>query len=263
VADLQQGRMVVLMPAQKRALVYELKNVSEEPGELNLFLEIRRRLLEAQAADTASVQSLGTQQIEGREAVGYHVEKPGLNITVWADAASLLPIQVETTTGPTTFAMKNIVFDVNLDETLFRTEVPAGYSVTTMEIDGSDPTEKDLVELFRLWAEHADGGFPSTLDSRGPMEFMNLQRQKIKQSGQQLTEEKLLEIQRVVMKMSRGGAFVQELPADSDWHYAGRDAHLGDAGKPIFWYRPKGSATYRVVYADLSVLDVTLEDLPK
>jgi outer membrane lipoprotein-sorting protein len=263
VADLQQGRMVVLMPAQKRAIVYEVKNVSEEPGELNLFLEIRNRILEARPAEDASVQSLGTQQIEGRAALGYHVEKPGLNLTVWADAASLLPIWIESRTGPTTYTMKNIVFNVDLDEALFSTEVPAAYSVTTMEIDGSDPEEQDLIEMFRLWAEHTDGRFPSALDARGPGEFMNLQRKKMEESGQKPSAEQILEIQRLIMKMSRGGSFAQQLPAGSDWHYVGQDAHLGDAGRPIFWYRPAGATTYRAIYADLSVLDVAREDLPK
>ncbi len=56
---------------------------------------------------------------------------------------------------------------------------------------------------------------------------------------------------------------MRNLPEDSDWHYAGADATFGDATTPVFWYRPEGSVTYRVVYADLSVLDVAAEDLPK
>jgi hypothetical protein len=132
-----------------------------------------------------------------------------------------------------------------------------------MEIDGSDPEEKDLFDMFRTWAEHADGRFPSTLDASAPDEFMSLQGKKMKESGQEPSEDQILGIQKIIVKMSRGGSFVQQLPAGSDWHYAGQDAVLGEAGKAIFWYRPAGSATYRVIYADLSVLDVAAEDLPK
>ncbi|MGE5295905.1 MAG: LolA family protein [Solirubrobacterales bacterium] len=263
VGDLQQGRMVVLIPVQNRAIVYELKNVSEEPGEWNLFLEIRRRILEMNPSPDESVQPLGTQQIEGKEAIGYRVEKPGMSITVWADAESLLPIQIESATGPLTYSMSHIAFDVELDESLFSTEIPAGYSVTTMEVDGSDPEEKDLIDTFRTWAEHADGRFPSTLDASAPEEFMSLQGKKMKESGQEPSEDQILGIQKIIVKMSRGGSFVQQLPAGSDWHYAGQDAVLGEVGKAIFWYRPAGSATYRVIYADLSVHDVAAEDLPK
>ena len=38
---------------------------------------------------------------------------------------------------------------------------------------------------------------------------------------------------------------------------------IGDAGKAIYWYQPEGSETYRVIYGDLSVKDVTPENLPK
>ncbi|MHC4659140.1 MAG: hypothetical protein ACYS83_08185 [Planctomycetota bacterium] len=66
-----------------------------------------------------------------------------------------------------------------------------------------------------------------------------------------------------MMKISRGLTFVQELPSDSDWHYAGKDAKFGDTDTAIFWYRPEGSQTYRVIYADLSITDVVPENLPK
>jgi hypothetical protein len=46
-------------------------------------------------------------------------------------------------------------------------------------------------------------------------------------------------------------------------HYAGNGVKLGDAETAIFWYLPEGSETYRVIYGDLSVKDVTPENLPK
>lgn len=263
VADLQQGRMVVLMPAQRQAVVYELENVSQDPGELNLFLEIRRRILEARPLGGESVQSLGSREIDGREAIGYSVQKPDLSITVWADAKTLLPIQIESTAGSTTYTMSDIVFDVDLDESLFSLEIPAGYAVNTMQVDGSEPEEKDLVEMFRTWADHTDGRFPSALDASAPGEFMSLQRKRMKESGLEPSAQELLAFQQTIIRMSRGGAFVQQLPADSDWHYAGKDVLLGDGTIAIFWYRPQGSTSYRVIYADLSVREMAFEDLPK
>jgi hypothetical protein len=65
------------------------------------------------------------------------------------------------------------------------------------------------------------------------------------------------------MKMSRGVMFVQNLPSESDWHYVGADVKFGDSEKAIFWYRPEGAETYRVIYGDLSVRDVASENLPK
>jgi hypothetical protein len=38
---------------------------------------------------------------------------------------------------------------------------------------------------------------------------------------------------------------------------------LGETETPIFWYRPKGSETYHVIYGDLHVENVDPEDLPE
>jgi hypothetical protein len=40
------------------------------------------------------------------------------------------------------------------------------------------------------------------------------------------------------------------------------DVKFGDSDAPIFWYRPEGAETYRVIYGDLSVKDVEPENLP-
>ena len=49
----------------------------------------------------------------------------------------------------------------------------------------------------------------------------------------------------------------------TDRTYAGRGVRLGDKDKPVFWYRPKESGPYRVIYGDLRAGEVAPEDLPK
>ena len=71
------------------------------------------------------------------------------------------------------------------------------------------------------------------------------------------------ETQNTMTLIVRGIMFAQMLPADSDWHYAGKDVKLGDVNTAIFWYRPANSETYRVIYGDLSVKDVAPENLSK
>jgi len=57
--------------------------------------------------------------------------------------------------------------------------------------------------------------------------------------------------------------FLMRELSKSNWHYAGADVKFGDAEKAIFWYRPEGAETYRVIYGDLSAKDVAAENLPK
>ena len=53
--------------------------------------------------------------------------------------------------------------------------------------------------------------------------------------------------------------FLQE---NEGWKYAGKGVKRGDAQTPIFWYVPKGSQQGQVVYGDLSVRDVPVDQLP-
>jgi len=65
------------------------------------------------------------------------------------------------------------------------------------------------------------------------------------------------------LKLQPGMMFIDSLPPKADAHYAGKGVSLGAAGKPIFWYRPKDSQKYRVLYGDLSVRDAdTAPDVP-
>ena len=263
ISDFQQGKIVTLMPAQNKAVIVELENMPEDQSNFNMFSEIRKHIQEAQQTQDESVQFLGEKEIDGLTVIGYHVQKPAVDITVWADPQTKLPVEMTTTSGPTTYTMTDIVFDVELDESLFNLEIPDGYTVHTMQVDASEPTEKDLIEMFRIWAEHMDGNLPSALKMNTIMEFMQYQRKKMKEQGIEPTEKAMLEMQKTIQKMSRGGMFVQALPSESDWHYVGKDLKFGEAEKPIFWYRPEGSETYRAVYGDLAVKNVAPEDLPK
>ena len=269
ISDLQQGKIITLVPAQKQAMVIEMQNIPEEKdqSQFNFFHEVRRRILEAQETEDESVEFLGEQEINGVLAIGYNVRKPAADMIIWANKETKMPIRLEISNGPVTNIMSNIVFDVELDESLFDLKIPEGYTVRTMQVDASEPTEKDLLEMFRIWAEHMDGNLPSVLDMNASMEFVKYQQKKMKEEGQELSEqemmEKILGTQKTIMKMSRGGMFVQQLPPDSDWHYVGKDVKLGDADTPVFWYCPKDSETYRVIYGDLNVKDVTPENLPK
>jgi len=265
ISDLQKGKIVTLMPSQKKAYVMELENIPEDQDQsgFNMFGEIRKHILEAQESEDASVEFIGEKKINGMTAIGYHVTKPGVEITVWADPKTKLPVQMTNTMEPTTYTMTDIVFDVEFDESLLSLEIPAEYTVHTMQVDASEPTEEDLINMFRIWAEQMDGNLPSALEMNAMMEFLQYQRKKMKEQGIELTEEMMLEQQKTIQKMSRGGMFVQKLSADSDWHYAGKDVKFGNAKKPIFWYKPEGSETYRMIYGDLSIREVSAEDVPK
>ncbi|MHC4742536.1 MAG: LolA family protein [Planctomycetota bacterium] len=263
VVDLEKGQMLTLVPQAKQAILVEVVNAPEEPGGLNFFEEIRMRIASAQPFEDESVEFLGEEQVEGRTAIGYHVKKQELDATVWADRETKMPIRIEVVQEPMTVTMSNIVFDVQLDESLFSLEIPDGYSVKKLRQNLAEPTEEDFVESFRIWCEHMDGKLPSVMERSALNEFMKYQREKLKAKGVEPSLEDVMRLQQTILDMTRGFMFYTSLPANGDWRYVGKDVKFGDSTAAIFWYRPEGSSTYRVIYGDLSVKEVEPEDLPK
>ena len=75
-------------------------------------------------------------------------------------------------------------------------------------------------------------------------------------------EESLKEYKPLFRNIAEGFKFINELPAKSDWYYNGADVELSDSQTAIFWYRPKGSENYRVIFGDLTIEDMAPEDIP-
>jgi len=265
IADLEQGVLLTLIPQLKQAVRLNMLNMPDSPGDINIFEEIRRRLSRGRDLDDSDVVFLGEKELDGHKTVGYRVSvrKADLDATVWADVETKLPVRLEICTGSVTVSMSNIAFNVELDESLFSLEIPEGYEVRELQRDMSEPIEADLIESFRIWAVHMDGGFPSKMDRSAVNEFMQRQQKKMKDKGVEPTVEDITALQQVIIDMTRGFPFVESLGPDADLYYTGASVKFGEADKPILRYRPKGSQTYRIIYGDLSVRDATADQLPK
>ncbi len=273
IMDYVQGKGLVLVPSQNMAMAIELEDRPNEldPGRINVFKVLRDRIIAAQENQDESVEYLGESQIDGRDVIGYRMTEDGTDTTIWADVDSLLPLQIEYSMGealgqPVTVTMMDIQFNVPLDLAEFKTTVPAGYQEMSMQVDASKPTETDLVEMLGLWVEITDGQFPSDLTLEAVKDLGQAIEGKLNlPAGQKpdLNDPAFKEFMQTFQKINRSLMFVRNLPAEADWHYAGAEATSGDKTTPICWYRPTDSETYRVIYADLSVLDVAPEELPQ
>ncbi len=155
-------------------------------------------------------------------------------------------------------------FDQNVAPDFFSMEVPEGYTLVQSPVDFASlesPDEKSLVEMFRLWTQYTDGIFPPELTMDSYQDFTKEYIQVIMDHDPNEFDDDLSTLTSLIQQLASGIVFVQTLPKESDWHYAGKEAVLGDARTPIFWYCPKDSSTYRVIYADLSVKDVPADQL--
>lgn len=257
IIDLDNARMLTLDPKTKGAAYVDIQGPLQE-GTKNLIDFVRKTITNLK---DLPVQELGYQNIDGRKAIGFQACGPNEKVTIWADPKTAQPIRIELLLAQKSlYILKNIEFDVQVDESLVSMEVPAGYALSKTEVNLRDFTEQDFIEGLRMWAELLlNGNFPESISVEDYLKLTPLVGEKISQLN--VSDE---EGTRLGMSFGRGMIFFQQLdPYGIDWHYAGKSVKLGDANKAIFWYRPKDSKTYRVIYGDLHVKDVAPENLPK
>ncbi len=265
--DGNQGKTLELRPAEKKAMVYTSVNRPNQDPLADVVTLFRSVLLDARDKPDVKRESLGEKDIDGRHVVGFRKTSPGRVTNVWGDPKTGLPVRIETilATSKLKITMSDFEFNVDMDESLFSVEPPAGYEVKARTTDFSSPEEKDLIEMFREFSELGGGTFPDLLDRESIVGMasslrntaitlentFNSLKQPYKASEKQVQE--WLEAQ---AKLSRGWAFTDRLPQEADSHYAGKRVSLGAVDTPIFWYRPKDAKKYRVIFADLSVSEV-------
>ncbi len=260
--DSIKGTGISIMPPEKKYLEVEMTNILGDPSNDPFIIIEKLRTLPNRADE-----ELGEKEIDGQAAEGFRVTKNDTTTTVWiaTDTGELVRVEMEFANNPVMNSiMSDFQMNVPLDDSLFSLAPPAGYEKMPFKVqaDVSTVTEQDLIEFLEIWVKYwaNDSTFPPRIS--GP-DFAKVVY-ALAQEGK-LADSKEAQQQRVssVESMYRGGIFVGMLPAESNWRYAGENVKYGEADTAIFWYRPKGSINYRVIFADLHIEEVAEENLPQ
>ena len=290
ILDHQAMKGLTLAPEQKLATTIDLSKMKKPPGAENPFQMVRQLVREGDKNRGKEVEPLGRKEIDGLVAVGFRTRSNMADQTFWADpqTARLVRIEVDFPDGRGHGVMSNFRYNMELDPSLFSLEPPAGYTVDKM--DAKMPVEDDLINVLRLIAEHNNGTFPATI-AMGDKECQQAVQAASMLETQELMKKpetmKLLEelkaqygkdkdgfmkawmkammpfTQKLTQKYMQGVMFYNILTPANDSHYAGGGVKRDTPDRPIFWYKPTGSDKYRVIYADLSVKDMTPDDVKK
>ena len=248
VIDLKKGKALQLNPQAKKAYLLDVGLPDQLTADWRQsdFLAGLKRLIKADGKE------LGARTINGRKAKGYQVDKDREKVTIWADAKTGAPLEMEMA-----IFQKNVQafvtdfeFDTKLDEALFSLTPPKGYEVITGKIDAKDPTAQDVAEALRVWIRVRGGTFPDTLT---PAAYAG----ECGDLDNKLSKDEVLKVGQYASRM-----FIL-LQIDNTVHYAGKGVNLGQKDRPVFWHRPKGAKGYTVIYGDLSIRkDVPTSELP-
>jgi hypothetical protein len=257
-----QGKTLSLDPVEKRATVYNTANMpkAKKPngGDVPWF---RSLLLDAKDNPDFKRESLGEKDIHGRHVVGFRISNPTAVFCVWGNPKTGSPVRIEMTVAimpEVKMTMSDFEFNVEMDESLFSVEPPAGYKVTEVQNppqDESPSKEKDLIEMFRYYGQWSGGRFPDLLDMQWLTNAIWMEEWVAANLAQppKPDAKRNQQLQEAQEKLQRGMMFTVLLPKEADWRYAGKGVSLGAADTPVFWYRPKDAKKYRVIDADLSV----------
>ncbi len=158
----------------------------------------------------------------------------------------------------------DIIYNADLNESLFSLEPPEGYTIEVKR--RPQVTEKDMVEYLGILADFNNKTFP---DQLFPFIFTSDRINKVWDKAEDErtpAEQKYIETMDHYMMAGLNkmptGHFIEDHTAEKSFRYIGKGVKLGDKDRIVCWYKLKGSNTYRVVYGDLSVKDVAPEDLP-
>ena len=255
IIDLEASKILSLEPNSKVAVYVDLKNLPE----IKNYMEHLRNLVTIlEQTEGTQIEYLDERDLDGRAAVGYHVTYPGGELYIWSDPATYVPFQIEQYEGQITIICKDLQFDVPMDDSLFSMDVPEGYTMQQTQLDLSSGTEEAFILGLGLWAQYiGDGYYPEDVHVEAFIKNAPMMGHKLESSG--LSEQEQMKIG---MALARHMLFIRFFRGEGEWVYNGKDVHWGDAEIPIFWYKPRGSETWRVIYGDLRVEDVAEADLP-
>ena len=104
----------------------------------NVVIELR---------DNPDIERLPGREIDGIKTVGFATIGPNEeDVKIWADPKTALPVRIELRVGQFFAIMKNLRFNVEVEDSLVSMEVPPGYKLYQAEFDLTGATEKDFIE---------------------------------------------------------------------------------------------------------------------
>lgn len=241
--DLEKSAGITLIPLTKTAVKMTLADGL--PDQAKSMFEFFDWL---KTAPDHSEEDLGPKEVNGKACFGFRVQKGGQAWDIWIDQENGLPVRMESTLdllGKTvTVVLDEFAFDKKLNPSLFSLTPPPGYTVTD-ELKAREPSERDVLVMFRKVTEANDGQFPADVEMKTLMKLMMALEKK-----EQRKKPGKMDLQRV-HTMTLGLMFLNM----NKERYTGRGVKLGDKERVVLWWTPQGRKTFRAVYGDLIVRD--------
>jgi outer membrane lipoprotein-sorting protein len=240
---------LTLFPQSKTAIRMELNRAPGEGQERDAKADLVQALRELGRSEG---EPIGEKTLAGKPVVGFRSKVGSHLMTVWADKETAMPVRVEMALkwgqGEAAVVMDQFQIDPELDDSLFSIDPPAGYRLTTEKLEMPSPknVEEAVIDFLRESADLNDNVFPASLHDVTAFA-------KATKAGDLKRQRRLAMLFGTVTAMT----------SSVEHGYAGKGVKPGEKDKVIFWYRKDAkSPTWRAIFGDLRVEDVTADKLP-
>ncbi|MBL7185025.1 MAG: LamG domain-containing protein [Phycisphaerae bacterium] len=218
---------------------------------------------------------LGRDTINGITVEGIEVTDPAMGAgmfdtivaRLWCDVKTDLPVLM-TMKGSASngemvldITLDDFNWDVEIDSAELVPDIPEDYELLAeAEIGGGGKDGKDLVEVLKFYAEIADGRYPSSLTGMTVVnEFVQALRAKF--AGQEPSEERMKEVTGKIVKLQTVGMSYSAMVQDGNEPAYYGDKVTAEFPHAVLMRWKMDDNTYRVIFGDLSIKDVTIERL--
>lgn len=167
IIDSKQGKALILDTVKKTARIHPAKKAMSDM--YDAFRNFRDRV-------GFSVEEIGRRQVGNKEAIGFKLRKEDENreMTVWADPETKLPVLIEETLVDREgqvgqLVITDILFDDELDMSLFNLKPPDDYEVLEFRYDEQVNRLKSAVNMNRIlkacrkYVNEHNGQWPDSL----------------------------------------------------------------------------------------------------
>lgn len=252
VIDQANHRSMVLDAKAKTATItdYDMTPGSSQPiGGHADFIGAFKKLADAKG------EPAGQEMIGAVKAKKFKAQMDGLDATVCVNAktGALLRVDYEKLLG-VRLTMSDFDFDAKLDPGLFSLTPPPGYAAINSTMQISSDLAENVVPLLRAYANYNDGTFPPNIEDSGAV------IRGILGTAHPTTMPN--DLKQLVTNFGVTYGMLTHYQKGTTFGYHPQDLKLGDADKILLWYQPNGSKTYKAIYGDLHVAEVTADKLP-
>ena len=250
ITDITTGHSLMLNNKEKTAtvMVLDMAIPSHRPAAEN-YIEYFKKLAEGKG------EPAGEETINGVKAKKFKVRIAGWDAMIFADAKTGSPIKVEyeNVMGASHLTMSDFNFDANLDPAMFSVDPPADYKIEKETLHVNRDLAENVVPVLKFYAQHSDGHFPKDLNNWA--DFIK----KLFPAGSTTAP---VDTQGIMSNVGAITALLSEYQKGKTYDYLPNNGKLGDSDKVIFWYQPEDSKTYKAIYGDMHIAEVTADKLP-